>query len=1422
MNQYQKFLKNTLLRGLIELQKNPSLKTVNEIPFSSFDILVRSFRSGLKDVYELKLKHNLRDLKYLNEVMGRVNGFLLPEVSETILAVNLPNIRQLLIAYDEAQKGRSIILKESLSHLPSFAQQVKKYNRQVIYNLTLQLNEEFPQAAKKNPEEIVKVAKDLGSTFQGQVMNGYKSPFATQDAYEVQSQIREVTKPTLVHYVERLNQVEGTSKIGTPAAIEDLANKISLKHLSDLQAGRNTQLLATAIVQNAVNDYLPVEIQLPEITATVADSVVRNLSESIIPVTNREQAIEQAMEDSLASSEVKTVIKQKGFDYETVLPPEQIQEIADSFIKQPGVENLADILPEVYVQKAQVQPITELPIEQVRASIETTIRLNIPPKLAENSELITALTTNIEQKIKIPASESEEDYTQALGENIQESLAKPAIAKTITAAGVTSEQVVKMGESIAKDISPVVYQEIVPQGETPQLSKTTTLPSIDDVGNLLKTTFLISIPITDPKEASQIADAFTTLALERLLLPSLTRQTTLDGQIRNVTLEEYQKGLVREFKNNLSSPLIQKQLIEAGISTSPKDLPIIATKIAATVSSAAYSFALSPTATMIGGRVGGVTPTISPVGTSLLSTATTAASVVEVTNLLKSSIVDNLSIKDPRAASQIAETFTNIAMGRIASPGFTKQFTADGKIRNVTITEYEKSLVEEFKNELTNPWLQKQLIEAGVSISPSALPTIATKIAATISPTAYSFALSPAATMIGGTMPAMTTPRAPVVIPSPTISHGLAKPTTGSGFLNEFGNAWQATQPTDFLFFGLSTPTWKTIPSGLMGLSMDAIGIVPPIQSSMLWGYLMHDRSSLLGNIRYFENKATEHKIKRDAKGETAYNNMAEYLKGIVSIKDKTPKSLMPFVQLGEFYGKLQSFNTNLFGLAGVTPFQLLKLTGDYGGPGFSYGTELMAKTVTTRLLGAGLHATLPKLFPYDELAREVYFKYGPKGIIKGAKKFLFNKLGTRVTALLAKLGLSTVGTALSGGTLVLAQAAWYVFKKIWKVIGGAIALGLFWIYSTFGPGAFFAALSGGMISGAIGFVIFGFWGGIFSFIGGAIGSALAHVLLKGALSSVGSSIASTTSGILHGLTSLTGSITSYALPVSVGAGAAVVIPTAFYFMVISSAFEIPGQPSPSQSKYFQVAKEVQFSGKLGDPINYALTITAGRNRLTNIRITDTTDFNCRGSAPSVAVRNFAGVIPKEIATNSALPIYYQVPTDNKFNDCLITNTAEITVDVPDLKIGGEKSFVLATLSIGNPPIVAPRGMPIRDNPQRGSGYTYNQITGDGSAHNGIDVHGPVGATVYSTFASDSRVIDVGYNGKSGNYIWLSAGKYRIFMGHLRQRPALDTGDIVGPLAAVGIQGTTGNSDGEHVHYMIWDNGTIVDPRGYGVPSPPW
>ncbi|TSC53924.1 MAG: hypothetical protein LiPW16_259, partial [Microgenomates group bacterium LiPW_16] len=231
-----------------------------------------------------------------------------------------------------------------------------------------------------------------------------------------------------------------------------------------------------------------------------------------------------------------------------------------------------------------------------------------------------------------------------------------------------------------------------------------------------------------------------------------------------------------------------------------------------------------------------------------------------------------------------------------------------------------------------------------------------------------------------------------VAIAAPALVQGIPEAREApTGVAGRFAEGWVASHPTDFLFFGLSQPSLKTIPTGALGLAMDILGIVPPAHTAMMMGYLGMDEKELSRHILGYQLKSGE---KPGTKEAAAYQSMANFLSAIKDFKQKAPAPLKPFIALGGLYGRFQQTNIRIARFTGLTPFQLLELTLKYGGPGFSFGVEHALKITTSRLLGAGLHAALPRLFPYDELAMEVYFKYGPKGLWKATRRFFYEKIG--------------------------------------------------------------------------------------------------------------------------------------------------------------------------------------------------------------------------------------------------------------------------------------------------------------------------------------------------------------------------------------------------------------------------------------------
>jgi murein DD-endopeptidase MepM/ murein hydrolase activator NlpD len=419
-------------------------------------------------------------------------------------------------------------------------------------------------------------------------------------------------------------------------------------------------------------------------------------------------------------------------------------------------------------------------------------------------------------------------------------------------------------------------------------------------------------------------------------------------------------------------------------------------------------------------------------------------------------------------------------------------------------------------------------------------------------------------------------------------------------------------------------------------------------------------------------------------------------------------------------------------------------------------------------------------------------------------------------------LRLGKFASAFSGiGTALLASDT---FKKGLKA-AGAYLLGLLMIAAHYGPaavlGTFAGGIGGGIIGGFLGFKIGGLIGVA---IGGPLGMAIggtigffAGLITQFIWDHLTSGAASLPQSATAGMTQATSTATATASLAIPAATATAVAGGLIVSQIISSAFFIPSEKEYLTSPYIQVTKAVEFSGNLGDPINYTLQVTAVDRNLTQVRIVDQPTATCTGTPPTINEQSWNSDLA--LAAGETWQQTYSVMTDDQFNNCLISNTARVTA-----LADGEpaESFSTGHVSIGQPPEVIPWGLPIHDNPQRGIGYTYNQITEEGTVHQGIDVHGPPGATVYSTFTAESKITSVGYGTRSGYYIILSAGQYQIFMGHLAQEPNLKINDTVGPQAPVGIQGDTGHAIGEHVHYMIWENGIIVDPRQFGVPSPPW
>jgi murein DD-endopeptidase MepM/ murein hydrolase activator NlpD len=95
--------------------------------------------------------------------------------------------------------------------------------------------------------------------------------------------------------------------------------------------------------------------------------------------------------------------------------------------------------------------------------------------------------------------------------------------------------------------------------------------------------------------------------------------------------------------------------------------------------------------------------------------------------------------------------------------------------------------------------------------------------------------------------------------------------------------------------------------------------------------------------------------------------------------------------------------------------------------------------------------------------------------------------------------------------------------------------------------------------------------------------------------------------------------------------------------------------------------------------------------------------------------------------------------------------------------------------------------------------------------HTGIDIRGSAGTPIRAAMAG--RVSQVGYDNVLGNYVVITHHSgYRTLYGHMSLIRA-KTGAYVALGERIGDVGSTGLSTGPHLHFMVYKNGVLVNPR---------
>jgi murein DD-endopeptidase MepM/ murein hydrolase activator NlpD len=107
-------------------------------------------------------------------------------------------------------------------------------------------------------------------------------------------------------------------------------------------------------------------------------------------------------------------------------------------------------------------------------------------------------------------------------------------------------------------------------------------------------------------------------------------------------------------------------------------------------------------------------------------------------------------------------------------------------------------------------------------------------------------------------------------------------------------------------------------------------------------------------------------------------------------------------------------------------------------------------------------------------------------------------------------------------------------------------------------------------------------------------------------------------------------------------------------------------------------------------------------------------------------------------------------------------------------------------------------------------GFRINPVTGAQQLHNGIDLAAPTGTPVYAVAPGTVRVSS--YGDVNGNWIQVDhGGGVATAYLHLQARYATP-GQVVAAGQQIGTVGSTGRSTGPHLHFMVYLNGSAVDP----------
>lgn len=125
--------------------------------------------------------------------------------------------------------------------------------------------------------------------------------------------------------------------------------------------------------------------------------------------------------------------------------------------------------------------------------------------------------------------------------------------------------------------------------------------------------------------------------------------------------------------------------------------------------------------------------------------------------------------------------------------------------------------------------------------------------------------------------------------------------------------------------------------------------------------------------------------------------------------------------------------------------------------------------------------------------------------------------------------------------------------------------------------------------------------------------------------------------------------------------------------------------------------------------------------------------------------------------------------------------------------------------------------MPVAGRITSSYGKRMHPVLGFMRMHKGTDIGAPYGAPIHAIM--DGVVQFAGRSGGYGNFVKLAhAGGIASGYGHM-SRFAVRSGTHVRQGQVIGYVGSTGMSTGPHLHWEVWRNGAVVNPRTLNLSS---